>query len=353
MERFYQELQEIFREHSGASVRHGKRVGIATRSLREKYLRRELYRLRTGRLVRREGDVLVPQPAYRIPSPYALGRRHVDALIEDWLARHISTAYIHNLISMLRVFAVWIRKPNLVPATADIIPDPQYKHRHQVALKDKSWSSAGIDIPRKLQDIAEDEPGVALALELMLVFGLRWKEASLLRPHLADQGVYIEIARGTKGRRERVHSVVRPRERELLERIKTFVPNRTACLIPKGRTYRQWQDRMYYLLKKNGVSRKLVGTSSHGLRHEHLNDLYRELTGTQSPVRGGAPVDRGLDRYARTEVAETAGHARPGIASCYLGRVILRLPAPKGRSSGRAKASPGGGCDASPPTRAS
>ncbi|MHB1956772.1 MAG: integrase domain-containing protein, partial [Sulfobacillus sp.] len=261
-----------------------------------------------------------------IPSPYGLGRRHVDVLISDWLARDLSTAYIHNLISMLRVFAVWIRKPNLVPATADIIAEPHHKRREQVAVKDKSWSSAGIDIPRKLRDIAEDEPGAALALELMWVFGLRLKEASLLRPYLADRGNYLDVSRGTKGGRERIHPVAKPRERELLDRIKRFVSYRTDCLVPKGKSYRSWQDRVYYVLRKNGITRKLLGTSTHGLRHEYLNALYHELTGTPSAVRGGGPVDPELDRYARTEVAEAAGHTRPGIASCYLGRAVQGRP---------------------------
>lgn len=329
MERFYQELREIFRQHSSASARHGKRVGIATRSLREKYLRRELHRLRTGRLVRREARELVRQPAYRLPSPFAFRRRHVDALVEDWCARGLAASYVQNLLSMLRVFANWLGKPNLIGAAADVIPDPAHRRRQQVALKDKSWSSAGINIAEKLQEIAEDEPAAALTLELMWVFGARLKEASLVRPHLSDRGVCLVLKRGTKGGRERVLEITRPRERELLDRVKRFVAHPTDCLIPRGKSYRQWQDRMYYLLQKHGVSRKLVGTSTHGLRHQHLNDLYEQLTGVPSPVRRGAPVGVEADRHARALVAQTAGHARIGISSCYLGRVIR---APKKRA---------------------
>ncbi len=79
---------------------------------------------------------------------------------------------------------------------------------------------------------------------------------------------------------------------------------------------------MYYVQKIHGISRKLIGTSSHGLRHEYLQNLYEELAGTESPVRGGAPVDIDIDRFARSQIAEAAGHARFSVSSCYIGRVI-------------------------------
>ncbi len=69
-----------------------------------------------------------------------------------------------------------------------------------------------------------------------------------------------------------------------------------------------------------GISRK-DGITSHGLRHERLNEIYRELTGQPSPVKGGA---RGIsathtDKIARQEIAEVAGHSRDSISSAYIG----------------------------------
>ena len=81
---------------------------------------------------------------------------------------------------------MWIEKPNLIPATVDIIDDPKRKRRCQAATRDKSWSGAGINVPEKIGEIAATDPAVGLVLELMWVFGLRLKEASLLCPHMAD-----------------------------------------------------------------------------------------------------------------------------------------------------------------------
>ncbi|MHB8253875.1 MAG: integrase domain-containing protein [Acidiferrobacter sp.] len=336
MERFYQDLREMFKQHGWAAKHGGKRVSIATYSLREEHVRREFYRLRSGKLVKKgEDGRLVPQPRYSIPTPYALKRKHIEVLLVDWIARDLSTSYIHNLLSMFRTVSTWIGKPNLIPATVDIIDDPKKKRRCQVAMKDKSWSGAGLDISSQIHRIAAEDPHAGLVLELMATFGLRLKEASLLRPWIADQGIYLDVNRGSKGGRDRVHPVTRPVERDLLERAKVLVADRTACLIPRDRSYRQWQDRMYYLLQKHGISRKLVGTSSHGLRHEYLNNLYAQLAGTESPVRGGRSVDCDTDRFARAQLAERAGHTRQNISSCYIGQVVRdgRKEARKGQQS--------------------
>ena len=331
MEPFFLELKQIFKEHGRISARYDKTISIATYAARRQYLARELYRLRAGKLVKMENGKLVPERRFEIPSPYALRRKHVEALIADWLARDLSTAYLHNLLSMLRVFAGWIDKPNLVPATAAIVPAPEHQRRQQVATRDKSWSGAGIDVAEKLREIAADDKRVGMVLELMRVFALRLKEASLLCPHLADQGVYLDVNRGTKGGRDRTHKITTAEERAVLERAKALIADRTACLIPRGTSYRSWQNHVYYILRKHDVTHKAIGTSSHGLRHENLNNLYQQIAGAPSPVRGGGPgaVDPATDRFARVQVAETAGHSRPRISSAYLGGV-LRKPKPRG-----------------------
>jgi len=342
MEPFFFELKQIFKKHGRAAARHDKTISIATYAARRQYLARELYRLRTGKLVKMENGKLMHERRFEIPSPYSLKRKHIEALIADWLARDLSTAYLHNMLSMLRVFAGWIGKPELVPPTAEIVPDPQHQRRQQTATQDKSWSGAGIDVADKLRDIAEDDQRVAMALELMRVYALRLKEASLLRPHLADHGVYLDIGRGTKGGRDRVHKISAAEERAVLERAKALVEDKNACLIPRGMSYRSWQNRVYYILKKHDVTRKAIGTSSHGLRHEGLNDLYHQIAGAPSPVRGGKPgdVDRETDRFARTQVAETAGHSRPHISSAYLGGVLRDRKHGAGNSSPAAAAAP-------------
>ncbi len=324
MEKFWFEFNEIFKKHGLTAASGGKRISIATYHLRRRRLALELDRLRTGQLLGLENGKAVPERRFKLASPRNLKQKHIQALIVDLIARERSTAYIHNTLSMLRVFATWIGKGGLVPSAEAVILDPRHKRRQQAATRDKSWSGGGINAAEKIREIASSDARVAMVLELMLTFSLRLKEASLLRPHLADQVVYLDIGRGTKGGRHRVHKITTPEEREVLERAKALVEDHTACLIPRELRFKQWQNRVYYVCRKHGISRRLVGASTHGLRHEGLNRLYEQITSAKSPVRGGQPdaTDPATDRFARQQVAETAGHSRPRIASAYLGAVV-------------------------------
>jgi integrase len=324
MEPFFRDLHEIFQRHGNTAARSGKEVSFATRHLRRDYVFADFYRLRTGKLVKLENGQVVSERRFKLPSPYGLKQKHIRALANDWVARGNSIAYVHNKLSVWRVFCSWIGKPDLVPPIAQLIGDPTYHRRSQLAVRDKSWSGCGIDITQKLAEIAEMDPRAAMVLELMWVFSLRLKEASLLCPHLADAGAYLDVCRGTKAGRRRVHPINTPAERATLESAKALVTDPTGCLIPKDKNYKQWQDWMYYLLRKHGVTYKQIGTSTHGLRHEGLNRLYEEITGAKSPVRGGQPgeVAPETDHFARAQVAEVAGHSRPTKAGMYLGAVV-------------------------------
>lgn len=324
MEPFFRELHEILGRHGNTAARSGKEVSIATRHIRRDYLFSDFYRLRTGKLVKLENGQVVSERRFKLPSPYSLKQKHIRALVADWLARGNSVAYVHNKLSTWRQFCAWIGKPDLIPPIEQLIADPQYHHRSQLAVKDKTWSGCGIDVAQKISEIAGTDPRVAMVMELMLVFSLRLKEASLLRPHAADQEVFLDIERGTKGGRRRVHKVTTAEERTVLERAKALVTDPTGCLVPKDKTYKQWQDRVYYVLKKHGVNHQQAGTSTHGLRHEGLNRLYEEIAGAKSPVCGGQPgeVIPATDRFARALVADVAGHSRSTKAGMYLGAVV-------------------------------
>jgi hypothetical protein len=320
-ERFWVEFNELFQHHGKTAARSGKEVSFGTAHIRRAYLKQDFHRLRTGKLVKLEGGQVVSEQRFKLASPRNLKQKHIRALINDWLAREYSVPYLHNKLSVIRVFSGWIGKPNLVPGTAEVIADPKYQHRSQVAVTDKTWSGCGIDVTQKIQEIAGTDARVAMVLDLMRVFSLRQREASLLCPHLSDQGAYLDINRGTKGGRARTHKIDTPEERAVLERAKALVTDRNGCLIPKEMSLKRWKNRLYFVLRKHRVNRKQAGTSTHGLRHEGLNQLYEEITGAKSPVKGGQPgeVSPETDRFARQQVAETAGHGKKSSSAAYLG----------------------------------
>lgn len=323
MERFWTEFNALLDEHGHVSATGSKRISIATFHARKKTLQLMFSGLRQGRLVRLENAQLVSAVKYKLDSPRNLKPKHIQALIADWMARGLSISVVHNRLSILRVFAQWIGKQGIVPAPAELLAGTGYEHRKQVAQRDLTWTGCGLEPRQKISMIAMKHPRVAMVLELVLVFKLRIKEASLLRPWLADQETYLDINRGTKGARSRAHKIITDAERNLVERAKQLVEDRNASMTPKDRSFSSWSNHVYYVLRKHGITREQLGTSTHGLRHEGLNDEYKKITGADSPIRGGRPgeVSRELDQFARQQVAEAAGHSRPQVSSAYLGGV--------------------------------
>jgi hypothetical protein len=89
-------------------------------------------------------------------------------------------------------------------------------------------------------------------------------------------------------------------------------------MTPSAYDFKQWRNHYYYVCHQAGISRK-DGITSHGLRHERLNEIYQEIIGEASPIKGGALPDQTLAAIARQEVAEVAGHSRSSIAGAYIG----------------------------------
>lgn len=321
MERFWIEFNAILDEHGHVSATSSKRISIATFHARKKTLQLEFSRLRQGRLIQLVHGQVVSAVKYKLDSPRNLKPKHIQALIADWKARALLISVVHNRLSHLRVFARWIGKQGIVPAPEEILAGTGYEHRKQVAQRDVTWSGCGMEPRQKIGEIAVKHPRVAMVLELMLIFKLRLKEALLLRPWFANQESYLDINRGTKGGRSRTHKIVTEEERSLIDRASRLVENRNASMTPKDRSFSSWCNHVYYVMRKHGITRKQMGTSTHGLRHEGLNSEYKKITGADSPIKGGRPgeVSRELDRFARQQVAEAAGHSRPQVSSAYLG----------------------------------
>jgi integrase len=78
-------------------------------------------------------------------------------------------------------------------------------------------------------------------------------------------------------------------------------------------------NRLHNVMTKFGVTRRALGVTPHGLRHEYAADRYEALTGVAPPVRDGAEPDRATDQRARLQVARELGHSRVQIAAAYLG----------------------------------
>lgn len=255
---------------------------------------------------------------FRMDTVMSLRGKHIEALAKDWHARGFSASTLHNNLSVFRTFAEWIGKAGMVRDTEHYLGSG-VTTRSSIAREDKSWSQRGIDVAGKIEQVRQKDARVALQLQLQLAFGLRAREAMQLRPHIADQGAYLSITHGTKGGRDRVEPIRTPEQRALLDHAKTFCATRSSSTSDPQRKLAQWKNHYYQVVRSCGITRK-NGITSHGLRHQYANERYRELSGSDSPVRGGLPTDRDADRAAREVVAEELGHSREGVTTHYLGR---------------------------------
>lgn len=217
----------------------------------------------------------------------SLKPKHVDALVQRWLAQELSTGTIKNRMAVLRWWAQRVGKQNVVARSNDHYGIP---NRRFVTNDSKAKALTTRDLARI------PDPHIRMSLELQQAFGLRREEAIKFQPAFADRGDHIRLkASWTKGGKRRVIPVRNDVQRALLDRVRRQVGN--GSLIPPDRSYVQ-QHRIYERLTANaGLSRM------HGLRHAQRR--YEELTGWPPPAAGGptskqlSPVEKAQDHQAR------------------------------------------------------
>jgi integrase len=296
-------LAVVLKEHNGA--RHdGAVASFATQDKRADVLYAGFKRLH--------------ELNFRMEAVTSLRGKHIEALARDWEARGLSASTLQNSLSIFRTFAEWIGKAGMVRGIEHYLGSGTTV-RSSIAREDKSWSGKGVDVTAKIQQVRQKDVRVALQLELQLAFGLRAREAMQLRPNLADKGTYLCITHGTKGGRDRVEPIRTAEQRALLERAKTFCATLASSTSDPSRKLAQWKNHYYQVVRSCGITRR-DGITGHGLRHQYANERYCELTGADSPVRGGATVERDTDHAAREVVAEELGHTRVDVTTHYLGR---------------------------------
>jgi hypothetical protein len=83
--------------------------------------------------------------SYRNLDPRVLATRHIQAMVGRWLERGLSTATVHNYLSILRTFGTWIGKRGLVRCPAFYLgEDSALAHRTQNATFDHGWRARGV-----------------------------------------------------------------------------------------------------------------------------------------------------------------------------------------------------------------
>ena len=118
-------------------------------------------------------------------------------------------------------------------------------------------------------------------------------------------------------------------QRELLGRACQMAGN--GSLIPPHYSLAKWESHYNWVMHREQITRKGLGITSHGLRHEYVHDKYAERLGVKPPVKGGGMPDMGTaDINAQKHmISEELGHSRPRIIRCYSGSPKTRVPKKK------------------------
>ena len=297
-------LKEFLKKNGGKIKGSNRVASYATRALRKDVLNKgfnDLWRM-----------------GVRLPGFENFKERHLMKLAEKWESDGLAAKTIRNRISVFRAFSEMIGKHGMIKETVKYVKNPDSIKVKSVAEIDKTWSASGIDIVEKIAEIYQKEQRIGMQLLLQSAFGLRVKESALLKPHQDDKGTFLTVRYGTKGGRDRVVKVENGYQRAVLDAAKKMTgPNQS--MVPRKYSYKEWRNRYYWIVRSHGINRKELGVTSHGLRHERLNEIYRGITGHDSTIKGGKADDKQLDSLARHVVSEVAGHSREDIAGIYLG----------------------------------
>ncbi|QGZ66993.1 integrase domain-containing protein [Paraburkholderia acidisoli] len=256
---------------------------------------------------------------FALVSPWNLRRKHIEWLVQRWVSAGQSGGTIENKLTYLRALSDWMNKTSLVGTLDDYVNrKDKGLVRSYVAEVDRSWDANGLSAGAKIAEIAQTCPRVAVQLKLQVAFGLRIEESFMLQPRRAVSDLeMLHVTRGTKGGRERAVPI--EEKYAVLEEAARLANALTGSTVPADRTLKQWRDWYYHVLARHGITKSGLGVTSHGLRHQYLQELYAKWAGVAAPVKGaGERPEREQHAQAIRRVVEAAGHSRPTKANAYI-----------------------------------
>lgn len=271
-------LLDLFNEQHTAMM--CKRVSKKTRRDRAVFLRRFLRDLRA-----KAGFAT-------IPDPRNIGGRHIQAMLDLWSRDQLAATTIQTYLSFLRGLAQWIGRPGLVRKPGAYGLELSEYQRHEVARRDSNWTDAGIDIDPLIAEVCAYDHHVGAALRLIRAFGLRRKEAVMLRPHTCvvpfaatklpeerkKAETYLWVCQGIKGGRPRFLPIATPMQRAALAYAQSVAADPEAQMSNPSRDLKQNLNHFSYVLRRFGLSLKERNATGRDLRPEVCVEVWMDTT---------------------------------------------------------------------------
>lgn len=268
---------------------------------------------------------------FKLETPHALASKHIQALVDHWVADQQMGSTLENKLTNLRAFCSWMGKRGLVLTLGAYVDrEAAGVVRKYTTTDDKSWIGADIDCQQVIAEIEREHPRVAIQLKLQAAFGLRLEESFSFKPSRAFLNAeMLRITDGTKGGRARLVPI--QLRLDVLEEAVALVDPITGSTTPVGYSIARWRSHYNWVMQKFGVTRKGMGVTSHGLRHQWLQQYYEVQTGVPAPVKGSAErAAIEAHRQALRATVEAAGHSRTSKTGAYLS--TYQAMAGKGKS---------------------
>ena len=315
-------LTSILAEHNWRHATKPKGVSHATMADRRQFCFRIFTFLRDN-----------PVKVYKL-DPRSFSGRHVEMLMAHWRALagegKLGASSLQKYHSYLVTFSRWIDKPGLVKPLDAYFNEPSLIRRSYIATDSKAWRDRGVDVDAIIVTVEAYDARAAAALRLMAAFGLRFKEACMLRPHAdvvtaAQAGkpaggpaLYLNTRRGTKGGRQRYVPIDDERRQGAVDYARTVAKGDDDSVSDPRLDLKQAIRHLRYTMERFGITKAGLAVTPHGLRHQYAAQEYERLTGCLPPVAGGQGVASDLDHQARMQVSQSLGHGRVQITKAYL-----------------------------------
>ncbi|MEB0032298.1 integrase domain-containing protein [Undibacterium sp. RTI2.1] len=260
---------------------------------------------------------------FEIKSLDNLKEKHIQFLVDHWVAKKQTRGTIENKLTYLATLASWLKKANIVKDPDSYPSLAELPKRTGIVIEDKSWESHGIDVNALIGRIAMENKHIGIQLMLQITFGVRAEESMLMRPYDTVMRLfgetYLQVEDGTKGGRPRKFKIDDESQLAIIEIAKNYINNKSKTTIPAEYSLKRWKSHYYYVLGKHGITKEGLGITAHGLRAQYLNNLYKNLTGLDSAVRGGEKPAQDILAAARQIITEHAGHSIASKANAYIG----------------------------------
>ena len=257
-------------------------------------------------------------------QPRNLREKHIRAMCKRYEEEGLSAAAIQTYLSFLRMLCSWIGKAGMIRRTAEYFDDPAKVKRKYAAEKDKSWDVPGVDKQKILGEMLQDHPYVGMQLLMMDAFGLRRKEAIMLRPNLAEKGGMLHVVDGTKTGKPRAVPIDTDYQRAVLAVAQRSVRIPSAYLGDPKLGLKENLTKFSNVVHRAGIKKTgegALGITAHGLRAGYAMDFMAHL-GLIPVLRVGEanqmPPEK--EEAIRQEVALALGHNRTSVTTAYSGK---------------------------------